>query len=177
VSTNPLIGFFYHWIGGLASPTNFIHFRGIKRWFWEIYWLIQGFPAWIIAPVVLAYIFVPNVSGMLHAAPSSSIFYAFRWGSFWGIGGIALGLCTAFGTLIPPVYNGSMHSILPETSGADYYRAPRRPTRDKAEGFGFFRLCCWTYSTIHALEFVSLRGLIHASEVSCRQLEDEQDAR
>ena len=131
---NPLIGVIYHWIGGFASATNFIPFRGIKRWSWEIYWLIQGFAAWIVAPVVLAYIFVPNVLGILHAAPSSSIFYALLWGSLWGIGGltfglairylgialgyaIALGLCTAFGTLIPPIYDGSIHTILHETSG------------------------------------------------------------
>jgi L-rhamnose-H+ transport protein len=134
VGPNPLIGVIYHWIGGFASATNFIPFRGIKRWSWEIYWLIQGFAAWIVAPIVLAYIFVPNVLGILHAAPSSSIFYAFLWGSLWGIGGltfglairylgialgyaIALGLCTAFGTLIPPIYDGSIHTILHETSG------------------------------------------------------------
>ena len=131
---NPFIGVIYHWIGGFASATNFIPFRGIKRWSWEIYWLIQGFAAWIVAPVVLAYIFVPNVAGILHAAPSSSIYYALLWGSLWGIGGltfglairylgialgyaIALGLCTAFGTLIPPIYDGSIHTILHETSG------------------------------------------------------------
>ena len=51
---NPFIGVIYHWIGGLASASNFIPFRGIKRWSWEIYWIIQGIAAWIIAPMVLA---------------------------------------------------------------------------------------------------------------------------
>jgi L-rhamnose-H+ transport protein len=131
---NPLIGVIYHWIGGLASATNFIPFRGIKRWSWEIYWLIQGFAAWIVAPLVLAGLLVPNLFGILHAAPQSSINYALFWGALWGIGGltfglairylgialgyaIALGLCTAFGTLIPPIYDGSIHTILHETSG------------------------------------------------------------
>jgi L-rhamnose-H+ transport protein len=131
---NPFLGVLYHWIGGFASATNFIPFRGIKRWSWEIYWLIQGFAAWIVAPIVLANIFVPNVAGILHAAPFSSIYYALFWGSLWGLGGltfglairylgialgyaIALGFCTAFGTLIPPIYDGSIHTILHETSG------------------------------------------------------------
>jgi L-rhamnose-H+ transport protein len=134
MTPNPFLGVLYHWIGGFASATNFIPFRGIKRWSWEVYWLIQGFAAWIVAPIVLAYIFVPNVAGILHAAPSSSIYYALFWGSLWGIGGltfglairylgialgyaIALGFCTAFGTLIPPIYDGSIHTILHETSG------------------------------------------------------------
>jgi L-rhamnose-H+ transport protein len=134
MTPNPFLGVLYHWIGGFASATNFIPFRGIKRWSWEIYWLIQGFAAWIVAPIVLAYIFVPNAAGILHAAPSSSIYYALFWGSLWGIGGltfglairylgialgyaIALGFCTAFGTLIPPIYDGSIHTILHEPSG------------------------------------------------------------
>jgi L-rhamnose-H+ transport protein len=138
VGPNPFIGVIYHWIGGFASATNFIPFRGIKRWSWEIYWLIQGFAAWIVAPVVLASIFVPNLFGILrqaHADPNShAIGYALFWGVLWGVGGltfglairylgialgyaIALGLCTAFGTLIPPIYDGSIHTILHETSG------------------------------------------------------------
>jgi L-rhamnose-H+ transport protein len=134
VGPNPFIGVIYHWIGGFASATNFIPFRGIKRWSWEIYWLIQGFAAWIIAPVVLAGLLVPNLFGILHAAPASSIHYAIFWGILWGAGGltfglairylgialgyaIALGLCTAFGTLIPPIYDGSIHVIMHETSG------------------------------------------------------------
>jgi L-rhamnose-H+ transport protein len=134
VGPNPFIGVIYHWIGGFASATNFIPFRGIKRWSWEIYWLIQGFAAWIVAPIVLAGIFVPHLSSILHEAPSSSIFYALLWGALWGVGGltfglairylgialgyaIALGLCTAFGTLIPPIYDGSIKVIIHETSG------------------------------------------------------------
>ena len=59
---NPFIGVIFHWIGGFASATNFIPFRGIKRWSWEIYWLIQGFAAWIVAPIILASIFVVGVT-------------------------------------------------------------------------------------------------------------------
>ena len=62
---NPFLGVIFHWIGGFASATNFIPFRGIKRWSWEIYWLIQGFAAWLIAPTLLACIFVPNLFGIL----------------------------------------------------------------------------------------------------------------
>jgi L-rhamnose-H+ transport protein len=137
VGTNPFIGVIYHWIGGFASATNFIPFRAIKRWSWEIYWLIQGFAAWIVAPIVLAYIFVPNVFGILHTAYAThpaDVRYAFLFGALWGIGGltfglairylgialgyaIALGLCTAFGTLIPPIYTGQITTIMHETSG------------------------------------------------------------
>ena len=52
VGPNPLLGVVYHWIGGFASATNFIPFRGIKRWSWEVYWLIQGIAAWLVAPLL-----------------------------------------------------------------------------------------------------------------------------
>jgi L-rhamnose-H+ transport protein len=131
---NPFIGVIYHWIGGFASATNFIPFRGIKRWSWEIYWLIQGVAAWLIAPIVLASLLVPHFFGILRAAPASSIGYAVLFGALWGVGGltfglairylgialgyaIALGLCTVFGTLIPPIFHGQMGTILHESSG------------------------------------------------------------
>jgi len=134
VGPNPFIGVVYHWIGGLASASNFIPFRGIKRWSWEIYWIIQGFAAWILAPMVLALLLVPNLFAILGAAPSSSTTYACFWGVMWGVGGltfglairylgialgyaIALGFCTAFGTLMPPIFSGQMSSILHESSG------------------------------------------------------------
>jgi L-rhamnose-H+ transport protein len=138
VGPNPFIGVIYHWIGGFASATNFIPFRGIKRWSWEIYWLIQGVAAWLIAPTFFASLFVPNLFGILrqaHADPNShAIGYALLWGALWGLGGltfglairylgialgyaIALGLCAAFGTIVPPIFHGQFLSILHQTSG------------------------------------------------------------
>jgi len=134
---NPFLGVIFHWIGGFCSATNFIPFRGIKRWSWEIYWPIQGFAAWIIAPSLLASIFVPNAYGLLRAAYSSNphdLQYAFLFGLLWGVGGItfglairylgialgyaiALGLCAFFGTLVPPVYHGQIGSLLHSASG------------------------------------------------------------
>jgi L-rhamnose-H+ transport protein len=134
LGTNPFIGIVYHWIGGFASATNFIPFRGIKRWSWEIYWIVQGFAAWIVAPLLLAGLLVPDLFEILRSAPRSSMGYAFLFGALWGVGGltfglairylgialgyaIALGLCTAFGTLIPPIYSGQIQSILHVRSG------------------------------------------------------------
>jgi len=134
VGPNPFLGVMFHWLGGLCSASNFIPFRGIKRWSWEIYWIIQGVAAWLIAPPLLAAIFVPHLVSILRASPTESIGYAVLWGALWGVGGltfglairylglglgyaIALGFCTAFGTLIPPIFHGEMHTIVSERSG------------------------------------------------------------
>ena len=134
VGPNPFLGVVYHWIGGLSAATNFVPFRRIRRWSWEIYWIIQGIAAWLVAPLVLALLLVPDLFSILHAAPSSSLTYACFWGVMWGVGGltfglairylgialgyaIALGLTTAFGTLMPPIFSGQMGAILRERSG------------------------------------------------------------
>ncbi len=134
---NPFIGVIYHWIGGFCSATNFIPFRGIKRWSWEIYWIIQGVAAWLIMPTLMAYLYVPHLFDILseaHRSPDASIAWPLMMGILWGVGGItfglairylglglgyaiALGFCTAFGTLVPPIYDGQLHAILHETSG------------------------------------------------------------
>ena len=137
MGANPFLGVIYHWIGGFASATNFIPFRGIKRWSWEVYWLIQGFAAWIVAPLVLGSIFIPNMFGILHqvyAEDPKSILLALLFGALWGVGGItfglairylgialgyaiALGLCAAFGTIVPPIVHGQFLTILGQHSG------------------------------------------------------------
>lgn len=134
MGANPFIGILYHWIGGFASATNFIPFRRIRRWSFEIYWIVQGVAAWLIAPLLVASLFVPDLLGILRAAPPRALGFAILFGVLWGVGGltfglsirylgialgyaIALGLCTAFGTLIPPIYTGAIHTILHESSG------------------------------------------------------------
>lgn len=137
MGANPFLGVMYHWIGGFASATNFIPFRGIKRWSWEIYWLIQGFAAWIVAPLVLGSIFIPNMFGILrqvYAESPRSMLLALLFGALWGVGGItfglairylgialgyaiALGLCAAFGTIVPPIVHGQFGTILHQSSG------------------------------------------------------------
>ena len=134
MGVNPLLGVIYHWIGGLASASNFIPFRPIKRWSFEIYWIIQGFAAWIVAPWVIGSIFVPDVLAVLRDTPTATLWHTVFWGAMWGVGGltfglavrylgialgyaIALGFCTAFGTLMPPIFNGQIHGIMHQTGG------------------------------------------------------------
>jgi L-rhamnose-H+ transport protein len=131
---DPFLGIVYHWIGGLASASCYLPFRKIRNWSWEVYWLLQGVFSWIIAPSVLALIFVPAAFTILRSAPASRLGYAYMWGALWGLGGltfglsvrylgialgyaIALGLCTAFGTLLPPIFEGQFASIASSNSG------------------------------------------------------------
>ena len=131
---NPFIGVLYHWIGGLASASNFIPFKGIRRWAWEIYWLIQGIFSWLIAPTFFAALLVPDLFHILASGSTRVLGITWFWGLLWGIGGltfgltirylgialgyaIALGLCTVFGTLMPPIFSGELGRIASDRSG------------------------------------------------------------
>ena len=131
---NPLLGVFYHWLGGLASASFYIPYRGVRRWSWETYWLSGGFFSWIIAPVVLASLLVPGLWAAIEATPGRTLFWTYFFGVMWGVGGltfgltmrylgialgvaVALGFCAAFGTLIPPIFAGEFGKIVGTVSG------------------------------------------------------------
>ena len=132
---NPAIGVLYHWLGGLASGSFYVPYRGVKGWAWETFWLAGGFFSWIIAPWVLAGLLTKDLFAVLHEAPASSLFWVCFFGLLWGVGGLTfgltmrylglslgmamvLGLCAAFGTLMPPIFSGEfMSHVVGTTSG------------------------------------------------------------
>jgi L-rhamnose-H+ transport protein len=123
VIPNPALGVFFHWLGGLASASFYVPYRGVKRWAWETYWLVGGFFSWIIAPWLLASVLTRDLLAVLSETPAHTLFWAVFFGLLWGVGGltfgltmrylglslgmaVALGLCAAFGTLMPPIFGG-----------------------------------------------------------------------
>ncbi len=132
---NPALGVFFHWLGGLASGSFYVPYRGVKHWAWETYWLVGGFFSWIIAPWILALTLTNDLMRVLHEAPASSLLWAYVFGVLWGLGGltfgltmrylgmslgmaVALGYTAAFGTLVPPIFRGVFASeVLGTPSG------------------------------------------------------------
>ena len=131
---NPLIGLVFHWTGGLAAASFYIPYKKVQGWAWETYWLVGGCFSWIIAPILMASLLVPDLWDVLRSAPGKSIGWSYFWGLMWGIGGltfglsmrylgialgyaVALGLCTAFGTLMPPLFEGKFSDLVRELSG------------------------------------------------------------
>ena len=135
MNPNPALGVFFHWLGGLASGSFYVPYKGVRLWAWETYWLAGGFFSWIIAPWILASFLTKDLFKVLGEAPSSAIFWAFFFGLLWGVGGltfgltmrylglslgmaVVLGLCAAFGTLMPPIFRGQfMSQVIGTNSG------------------------------------------------------------
>jgi L-rhamnose-H+ transport protein len=110
-------------------------YRGVKRWAWETFWLTGGFFSWIIAPWFFGLLMTKDLPAVLHETPGTVLFWTFFFGLLWGVGGltfgltmrylglslgmaVVLGLCAAFGTLIPPIFRGEfMTQVVGTTSG------------------------------------------------------------
>lgn len=132
---NTALGVFFHWLGGLASASFYVPYRGVKNWAWETYWLVGGFFSWIIVPWILALAMTRDLAHVLRDAPASSIIWAYVFGVLWGLGGltfgltmrylgmslgmaVALGYTAAFGTLVPPIFRGEFaRQVLGTRSG------------------------------------------------------------
>src|SRR6185437_15468235 len=135
MNPNPVIGVLYHWLGGLASGSFYVPYRGVRRWAWETFWLTGGFFSWIIAPWFFGLLMTKDLLAVLHETPGAVLFWTFFFGLLWGVGGltfgltmrylgltlgmaVVLGLCAAFGTLIPPVFRGEfLTQVVGTTSG------------------------------------------------------------
>jgi L-rhamnose-H+ transport protein len=134
MNANPFLGVLLHAVGGLASASFYIPFRGVKYWAWETYWLVGGFFSWVLAPWAMALALVPDLFNVLRDAPAESLFWTYAFGVLWGVGGLtfgltmrylgialgmamALGYCAVFGTLMPPLFRGEMGGIVSSPSG------------------------------------------------------------
>lgn len=128
MGANPFLGVIFHWLGGLASGSFYVPYKGVRKWSWEVYWLVGGFFSWIICPWILASLLTHNLLGVLGQQSFTTLWWTYFFGAMWGFGGltfgltmrylgmslgmgVALGYCAAFGTLIPPIFKTFMPSI------------------------------------------------------------------
>ena len=125
---NPVLGVFFHWLGGLASGSFYVPYKGVRKWAWEVYWLVGGFFSWIIVPWTLSLLLTNDTLGVLGKQEFSTLAWTYLFGAMWGFGGltfgltmrylgmslgmgVALGYCAAFGTLIPPIFKAFLPNI------------------------------------------------------------------
>lgn len=116
-----ILGVFFHFLGGFASGSFYIPFKKVKGWAWESYWIVGGFFSWLIIPFIAAFLTIDNFGDIISSQAGSTLFMVYFFGLLWGIGGltfglamrylgmslgmsVALGFCSAFGAMIPPIY-------------------------------------------------------------------------
>lgn len=120
-----LIGLLIIAIGSFGQSSSYVPINKIKQWSWESFWLVQGVFAWIVFPYLGASLAVPEGGSLwqIITSDATSALHAALYGMLWGVGGltfglsmrylgvalgqsIALGTCSAFGTIIPALIAG-----------------------------------------------------------------------
>jgi L-rhamnose-H+ transport protein len=131
---NPFLGVLLHSIGGIFHGSFYYPLTRVNNWKWESYWFLQGFSAWIVSPVLVAALLVPDLTGLFGESSINQLLYPAFFGFLWGLGSltfgltmrylgmslgmsIALGFCTSFGTIIPPIYSGNITVLFTTLSG------------------------------------------------------------
>lgn len=122
-------GLLLHWLGGFAAASFYVPYKGVRRWSWEVFWITGGAVSWIFAPWFFAALQTRDLLGVLSATSNETLFWCYVFGAAWGLGGltfgltlrylglslgmaVALGLTTAFGTLVPPLWDGSFWELI-----------------------------------------------------------------
>lgn len=122
---NTLIGLIIIAIGSFGQSSSYVPINKVKNWSWENFWLIQGLFAWLVFPILGA-LLAANFHSLIEVYTSepTAVAKTIGYGILWGIGGltfglsmrylgvalgqsIALGTCSAFGTLIPAIMSGN----------------------------------------------------------------------
>ena len=128
------VGVFLHAVGGFAAGSFYIPYKRVQGWAWESYWIVGGVFTWLIMPWLAAVLTVPDVLAVLREAPGESLAWTFLFGALWGIGGltfglalrylgislgmaVSLGTCALFGTIIPPLYDGTFATLTTTAAG------------------------------------------------------------
>lgn len=131
---HPALGILFHWIGGLAAASFYIPYRKVRHWSWETYWLVGGLVSWVLMPWLMASLLVPDLGGILRGAPAATWVWTCGFGVLWGVGGltfgltmrylgialgmaVALGYTAVFGTLVPPLFHGTLGQTVGSASG------------------------------------------------------------
>ena len=123
---NTILGLIIIAIGSMGQSSSYVPIKKVKTWAWESFWLVQGIFAWLVFPYLGALLAVPegHSLGEILSSGDGAAWKAIFYGILWGVGGltfglsmrylgvalgqsVALGTCSAFGTLIPALMAGT----------------------------------------------------------------------
>lgn len=106
----------------------------VKKWSWETTWAIAGFFSWILLPIGVSLILLPNFHDFYASLDGSLLLKVALFGAMWGVGnvsygltmrhlgmslgiGVAIGVTLVVGTLVPPLMHGQAAMLFTTHSG------------------------------------------------------------
>ena len=95
----------------------------VKKWSWETTWAVAGIFSWILLPIGVSLILLPDFRGFYASMGAHLLLKVALFGAMWGVGnvsygltmrhlgmslgiGVAIGVTLIVGTLVPPLIHG-----------------------------------------------------------------------
>jgi L-rhamnose-H+ transport protein len=134
-----ITGVIYHSVGASCAAMCYTPQKKVAKWSWQSYWLVQAAVCWLLLPLAIAWLTIPQIGTVLREAPADAMVKTFVLGVAYGIGGtafgmairyvgfsltyaIAVGISCVLGTLLPPLVHGQLTALFSQ-NGAGWIMA------------------------------------------------------
>jgi L-rhamnose-H+ transport protein len=129
-----LAGIGWHIVGAACAASFYAPIEKVRKWSWETTWAVAGFFSWILLPIGVSYLLLPDFHAFYASLGTGLIWKVALFGAMWGVGnvnygltmrymgmslgiGVAIGVTLVVGTLVPPLMHGQAAMLLSTRSG------------------------------------------------------------
>ena len=127
-------GIGWHVLGAGMAASFYAPIEKVRKWSWETTWAVAGFFSWILLPIGVSLLLLPDFRGFYASMDSHLLLKVALFGAMWGVGnvsygltmrhlgmslgiGVAIGVTLVVGTLIPPIMHGQLGFLFETKSG------------------------------------------------------------
>ena len=105
---NTILGLIIIAVGSMGQSSSYVPINKIKEWSWENFWLMQGIFAWLLFPLLGAFMAsTPSELIAIYTTNAAASWKAIGYGVLWGVGGLTFGLELA----VQPKFNKEKNKV------------------------------------------------------------------
>src|ERR1017187_2522396 len=129
-----LAGIGWHMVGAASAASFYAPIGKVKKWSWETTWAVAGFFSWILLPISVSFLLLPDFHAFYASMDTHVLLKVALFGAMWGVGnvsygltmrhlgislgvGVAIGVTLVVGTLVPAIQNGQLGVLFQTHSG------------------------------------------------------------
>jgi L-rhamnose-H+ transport protein len=129
-----LAGIGWHFVGAAFAASFYAPIEKVKNWSWETTWVLMGLISWILLPLSLCFLVLPNFHAFYASFDTGLLLKVALFGAMWGVGnvsygltmrhlgislgvGVAIGVTLVVGTLEPPIIHGQFTALFSTRGG------------------------------------------------------------
>jgi L-rhamnose-H+ transport protein len=132
--TSVVAGIGWHVLGASMAASFYAPIEKVRKWSWETTWALAGFFSWILLPIGVSCLLLPDFRGFYSSMGTHLLLKVALFGAMWGVGnvsygltmrhlgmslgiGVAIGVTLIVGTLVPPLMHGQAAALFATRSG------------------------------------------------------------